>query len=105
MATSLLLHKVGLAADASTASDYTWAYQITSMVKHGAELAGWMLLATGIAAGIKRVRRQQSPRPDRSLQRWNPSPRDLAHGSAARLVAVPTGSKDRWCAGALIRTT
>lgn len=52
MAGSLLLHKVGLAADDSTASDYTWAYQIISMVKHGAELAGWMLLATGIAAGI-----------------------------------------------------
>lgn len=53
MATSLLLHKVGLAADSSTASDYTWAYQITSMVKHGAELAGWTLLATGIAAGVE----------------------------------------------------
>jgi hypothetical protein len=53
MAASLLLHKVGLAADSSAASDYTWAYQITSMVKHGAELAGWMLLATGIAAGIE----------------------------------------------------
>ncbi len=53
MGTSLLLHKVGLAADSSTASDYTWAYQITSMVKHGAELAGWTLLATGIAAGIQ----------------------------------------------------
>lgn len=53
MGTSLLLHKVGLAADASTASDYTWAYQLTSMVKHGAELAGWMLLATAIAAGIR----------------------------------------------------
>ena len=53
MVTSLLLHKVGLAADSSTASDYTWAYQITGMVKHGAELAGWMLVATGIAAGIE----------------------------------------------------
>jgi hypothetical protein len=53
MATSLLLHKVGLAADSSTASDYTWAYQITGMVKHGSELAGWMLLATGIAAGVE----------------------------------------------------
>ncbi len=51
MALSLLLHKFGLAADASTASDYSWAYQITSMVKHGAELAGWMLLTTGIIAG------------------------------------------------------
>lgn len=53
MATSLLLHKVGLAADDSTASDFTWAYQIISMVKHGAELAGWMLVFTGIAAGVQ----------------------------------------------------
>lgn len=52
MATSLLLHKVGLASDASTASDYTWAYQITGIIKHGAELAGWMLLATGVVAGV-----------------------------------------------------
>lgn len=51
MAASLLLHKVGLAADASTASDFTWAYQITGIVKHGAELAGWMLLATAVVAG------------------------------------------------------
>jgi hypothetical protein len=51
MAASLLLHKVGLAADAG-ASAHSWAYQITSMVKHGAELAGWLLLATGIAAGV-----------------------------------------------------
>lgn len=49
---SLLLHKVGLAADDSLASDFTWKYQITSMVKHGAELAGWMLVMTGIAAGM-----------------------------------------------------
>jgi hypothetical protein len=48
---SLLLHKVGLAADDSTATDYTWGYQITGMVKHGAELVGWMLVATGIVAG------------------------------------------------------
>ena len=52
MAASLLLHKVGLAADASTPSEYSWAYQITSMIKHGAELAGWMLLATGIVGSV-----------------------------------------------------
>jgi hypothetical protein len=52
MVTSLLLHKVGLAADSSNASDFTWAYQIEGMVKHGAELAGWVLVATGIIAGI-----------------------------------------------------
>jgi hypothetical protein len=49
---SLLLHKVGLAADDSLASDFTWGYQITGMVKHGAELAGWLLVVTGIAAGM-----------------------------------------------------
>ena len=53
MATSLLLHKVGLEADTSLASDYTWAYQITGVVKHGAELAGWMLVTTGIIAGLE----------------------------------------------------
>lgn len=52
MATSLLLHKVGLAADSSPASDYTWAYQIEGIIKHGAELAGWMVLAIGIVGGI-----------------------------------------------------
>ncbi len=57
LAVSLLLHKVGLGADDSTASDFTWAYQIDSMVKHGAELAGWMLLATGIVAGSDALRR------------------------------------------------
>lgn len=51
MMTSLLLHKVGLAADSSTASDYTWSYQILTVVKHGCELAGWGLVATGIIAG------------------------------------------------------
>jgi hypothetical protein len=57
LAASLLLHKVGLGADDSTASDFTWAYQITSMIKHGAELAGWMLLATGVVAGSDTLRR------------------------------------------------
>lgn len=61
MVTSLLLHKVGLAADASTASDYSWAYQITGMVKHGAELAGWMLVATGIVAGIEAPAQEVDP--------------------------------------------
>jgi hypothetical protein len=51
MTISLLLHKVGLAADSSPASDYTWAYQITGIVKHGCEFGGWMLLVTGVLAG------------------------------------------------------
>ena len=49
---SLLLHKVGLAADDSLASDFTWKYQITGMVKHGAELGGWLLVVTGLVAGM-----------------------------------------------------
>lgn len=62
---SLLLHKVGLAADSSNASDYTWAYQITGIVKHGAELAGWMLLTTGIIAGVRdRLAPEVSPTPE-----------------------------------------
>jgi hypothetical protein len=52
MGTSLVLHKVGLAADSNAAAGYTWAYQIEAMVKHGAELAGWMLVTIGTAAGV-----------------------------------------------------
>ncbi|MFZ0042526.1 MAG: hypothetical protein WAK93_14535 [Solirubrobacteraceae bacterium] len=74
MVTSLALHKVGLAADSSTASDYTWAYQITGIVKHGAELAGWMLLATGIIAGLQR--------------RTAPSARTVVPGDGIRLPAA-----------------
>jgi len=77
MGVSLALHEVGLAADASTASDYSWAYQITAIVKHGCELAGWVLAATGIAAGgVGRLRAEQAeaaagrtrggPRPERA---------------------------------------
>jgi hypothetical protein len=51
--TSLLLHEVGAASDASNASDYSWSYQVLTMIKHGSELGGWMLVATGIVAGIK----------------------------------------------------
>jgi len=53
LVTSLLLHEVGAASDASNASDYTWGYQVLTMIKHGAELGGWMLAAIGIVAGLK----------------------------------------------------
>lgn len=53
LAASLLLHEVGADADAVYASNYSWGYQILGIIKHGSELAGWMLMATGIAAGIK----------------------------------------------------
>lgn len=50
LALSLVLHKVGPDADSSTASDYTWSYQVFGIIKHGAELAGWILAATGVVA-------------------------------------------------------
>ncbi len=51
--TSLALHEVGPASDASKVSDYSWSYQVLTMIKHGSELGGWMLVATGIVAGLK----------------------------------------------------
>lgn len=56
LACSFALHAVGPQADADgRATTYvitrTWAYQATGMLKHGSELAGWMLLATAVAAG------------------------------------------------------
>lgn len=59
LAFSFALHAVGAQADASSPSVYgtsaylathTWPYQVTGMIKHGAELTGWMLLATAMAA-------------------------------------------------------
>ena len=54
---SFALHAIGPQADAASGSNlahYTWAYQLTGMLKHSAELAGWMLLATGMIAGASR---------------------------------------------------
>lgn len=49
---SFALHTVGPAADAGAGhADGSWTFQLTAMLKHGAELAGWMLLATGMLAG------------------------------------------------------
>jgi hypothetical protein len=52
MVTSLVLHQVGLDADVLNYSNQSWAYQITAVAKHGCELAGWLLLATGIIAAV-----------------------------------------------------
>ena len=54
LACSFALHAVGPQADIVSSPhvvDYTWAYQLTGIVKHGTELAGWMLLITGLLAG------------------------------------------------------
>lgn len=54
LALSFALHALGPQADAAVTKEYlapdSWSYQLTGMLKHGAELAGWMLLATGMAA-------------------------------------------------------
>jgi hypothetical protein len=55
---SFALHAVGPQADGVIRPrivEYTWSYQLTGMLKHGAELAGWMLLATGLLAGAPRA--------------------------------------------------
>lgn len=52
LACSLALHTVGPAADTGgRAIEDTWTYQLLAMLKHSAELAGWILLATGMLAG------------------------------------------------------
>ena len=47
---SFVLHSVGPDIDGASLNPDTWSYQLTTIVKHGAELAGWLLLATGMAA-------------------------------------------------------
>lgn len=61
LAMSLVLHQVGLDADALNYSNHSWAYQLTAVAKHGTELAGWILIATGIIAG-----KQNRPVPESS---------------------------------------
>jgi hypothetical protein len=58
---SFALHAVGPAADVGPGHvDGSWAFQLTAMLKHGAELAGWILLATGMLAGGVASRRTSS---------------------------------------------
>lgn len=55
---SFVLHSVGLQSDAAAPQlNDALAYQLTGIVKHGSELAGWMLLATGLAAATSTLRR------------------------------------------------
>ncbi len=61
---SFALHAVGPQADGVIRPrivEYTWAYQLTGMLKHGAELAGWMLLATGLLAGAPHPGKDERP--------------------------------------------
>ena len=65
MAISLLLHKVGLAADGSPPAT-TPGPTRSPRGQARSELAGWMLLATGIVAGIRVVRPRSRPCRDRT---------------------------------------
>jgi hypothetical protein len=71
---SFALHAVGPQADSGTtayvATD-TWAYQATGILKHGAELAGWMLLTTGMIAAAS-ARRGDARGAARRLARHEP---------------------------------
>ncbi|MDQ1483603.1 MAG: hypothetical protein QOF35_1679 [Actinomycetota bacterium] len=64
LAVSFVLHLFGdqllRAFDASVTG---WAYQVKAVVKHGAEVAGWLLVALGLAAGTE-ARRQAGSGPE-----------------------------------------
>ena len=65
LACSFGLHMVGPQADAvgtTYLEAHAWSYQVTGMLKHGGELAGWMLLATGMVAGSLALRIGRKPR-------------------------------------------
>ena len=52
LATAFLLHAGGgTALDVFGAAGDGWAHQLESVIKHGAETGGWMLVAIGLAAG------------------------------------------------------
>jgi hypothetical protein len=60
LVSSFALHAVGPQADVAGAQTslvwHTWPYQLAGMLKHAAELAGWLLLATAMAAAAPTLR-------------------------------------------------
>jgi hypothetical protein len=58
------LHAVVPRVDSLGSAGNSWAFQIKSMLKHSAELAGWMLLATGVAAASRRGLQSRDGRSD-----------------------------------------
>jgi hypothetical protein len=49
---SFVVHAVGPSA-VSALGGGGWAHQLKGVLKHSAELGGWMLVATGVAAGCR----------------------------------------------------
>ena len=94
MVVSLLLHEVGLDADVLNYSDQSWSYQLSAVAKHGSELAGWILLASGIIAGMagRPVPRATAPRKrflEASLLKLESVARCCAGLRAAKRLASP----------------
>jgi hypothetical protein len=118
LAASFALHAVGPQADSGGGRSYpathAWAYQVTGMFKHGAELAGWMLLTTGIAAGglasqggrhahrhLYRVAAQTQPTDGSQLDLIRNSgldPLSGLPGYADRALGRAGGERERWIA-------
>jgi hypothetical protein len=59
LALSFVVHAVGLKVLSALGYGASgWPYEIKGIVKHTGELAGWLLLATGLLAGQSRDRRE-----------------------------------------------
>jgi hypothetical protein len=66
LAFSFVVHLVGLKIVNSLGYDgNSWPYQVKSLLKHGTELAGWTVLATGILGGARRFAPAPSLSPTR----------------------------------------
>jgi len=64
LAFSFLVHVVGLKIVNSLGyHGNSWPYQVKSLLKHGSELAGWTLLATGILGGRAGSRQRSNSAP------------------------------------------
>jgi hypothetical protein len=50
---SFLIHLFGEKALELVAAHEGWAYQFKGITKHGAEVAGWLLLALGFVVGLQ----------------------------------------------------
>jgi hypothetical protein len=69
LAVSFVLHQYGdQLLQSFNASITGWAYQIKAVVKHGAEVAGWLLVALGLVAGTEGRRPRVGPGPSRPAE-------------------------------------
>ena len=69
LAFSFGMHVLVPKIDSVSSAGNSWAFQIKAMLKHSAELAGWMLLATGLAAAARGGLRSRDADPRGTLTR------------------------------------